>query len=222
MAKAIYSEGRTKAGSDASAMTLYADGRIYAAHYNSQKHTVRYFTNDKSCSTVLHPTIQVFTKHYPNVKVEFISSNNSVLKYNGGNGLGCSSPTSRTVQTYAIASDNPAQAAAREVASKIWTQSIANSLDMNNDVGVVISNTVKSILACSANFNLVPKPPCVGDIIPGTSYFIKPGLDYLKDYFYEIIPYLAGLSGAQPVYKACINVAAANNRSALEMASLGI
>ena len=36
MAKAIYSEGRTKAGSDASAMTLYADGRIYAAHYNSQ------------------------------------------------------------------------------------------------------------------------------------------------------------------------------------------
>ncbi len=47
MAKAIYSEGRTKASSDASAMTLYADGRIYAAHYNSQKHTVRYFTNDK-------------------------------------------------------------------------------------------------------------------------------------------------------------------------------
>ncbi len=46
--------------------------------------------------------------------------------------------------------------------------------------------------------------------------------DYLKDYFYEIIPYLAGLSGAQPVYKTCITVAAANNRSALEMASLGI
>ena len=222
MAKAIYSEGRTKAGSDASAMTLYADGRIYAAHYNSQKHTVRYFTNDKSCSTVLHPTIQVFIKHYPNVKVEFVNSNNSVLRYNDGNGLGCSSPTSRTVQTYPIAPDNPAQAAAREVASKIWTQSIANSLDMNNDVGVVISNTVKSILACSANFNLGPKPLGVGDIIPGTSYFIKPGLDYLKDYFYEIIPYLAGLSGAQPVYKACINVAAANNRSALEMASLGI
>ncbi|MEI2513172.1 hypothetical protein [Acinetobacter soli] len=88
-------------------------------------------------------------------------------------------------------------------------------------MGVVISNTVKSILTCSANFNLVPKPPGVGDIIPGTSYFIKPGLDYLKDYFYEIIPYLAGLSGAQPAYKACINVAA-NNRSALDMASLGI
>ncbi len=221
-AKAIYSEGRTKVGNDASAMTLYADGRIYAAHYNSQKNTVRYFTNDKSCSTVLHPTIQVFIKHYPNAKVEFANSNNSVLKYNGGNGFGCSSSTSRSTQVYAVASDNPTQAAAREVASNIWTQSIADSLDMNEEVGIVISNTVKSILTCSANFNLVPKPPGVGDPIPGTKYFIQPGLKYLKDYFSEIIPYLAGLSGDQPVYRACINTAAANNRTALELASLGI
>jgi len=89
-AKAIYYEGRKKSSGAASAAALYADGRIYAAYYIPKNHAVRYFTNDQACSAVLHPTIQVFIKHYPDAEIEYAASNSSILKYNEGKGSACS------------------------------------------------------------------------------------------------------------------------------------
>lgn len=89
-AKAIYYEGRKKNSDAASSAALYANGRIYAAYYIPKNNAVRYFTNDQACSAVLHPAIQVFLKHYPDAKIEYASSNSSMLKYNEGKGSACS------------------------------------------------------------------------------------------------------------------------------------
>lgn len=83
-AKAIFIEGRKQNSKDMSAMTLYADGRIYASYYHTQTNILRYFTNDKSCVRHLHLTMQVFKKHFPTASVDYMTSNNHpTLKYRG-------------------------------------------------------------------------------------------------------------------------------------------
>ncbi|MEB5477603.1 hypothetical protein [Acinetobacter pollinis] len=217
-AKAVYIEGKKTLNNDASAATIYDDGRMYLAYYDSHKNVIRYFTNDKSCSKVAHPSIQVFMNHYPNAKIQFTKKTG--FKYLGTS-QNCNIQDMRFSQKKIVASDTPAQAATRSIAEKIWNPSIANSLDINDEVGVVISKAVKSITTCSANFNLVPKPHTMGDLITGKSYFISPGIDYIRDYFKEIMPYILGLK-EQPTYQACINATALNYRTELELASLGI
>lgn len=218
-AKAVYIEGTKSKSKDASAATIYDDGRIYVASYDVKNNTVSYFTNDKSCSTTIHPAIKVFVSHYPSAKVKIVKKTG--FKYIGTS-QSCTVKSMVYSQSKIVASDTPKQAATRAVAEKIWNASIADSLDVNEEVGVVVSKAVNAISTCSYNFNLVPKPPTWNDgFFVGRTYFIKPGLDYIEDYLKEIIPYLAGVKQA-PTYQSCIVVTSANYRSELELASLGI
>ena len=62
--------------------------------------TLRYFTNDASCSTELHPTIKVFAKQFNNPKVLYINSNkNSALKFNLNQKTNCGSYATPSIQS---------------------------------------------------------------------------------------------------------------------------
>ena len=214
-ANALYYEGRTRNSIAYSAATIYEDGRIFAATFDKNTNTLRYFTNDASCSTELHPTIKVFAKQFNNPKVLYINSNkNSALTFNLNQKTNCGSYATPSIQSKiqvqaATASD---QEAAQTIATNIWGASIANSWDYNAEVGVVLSQAVEAINTCSANFSLVPKPP---------GYGAAPGLSYIGKYFANILAYITGVKQS-PTYKACIVTVAANYRTAMEMASLGI
>lgn len=87
---ALYYEGRTKNSMAYSAATIYADGRIFAAIFDKDTNILKYFTNDASCSTVLHPTIQIFIQQFYNPKIFYVNSNNySVLNFNLNKATDC-------------------------------------------------------------------------------------------------------------------------------------
>ena len=58
--EALYYEGRSASSLDASLAIFFKDGRLFAAIYFSETKTLKYFSNDVSCSEQLHPAIQVF------------------------------------------------------------------------------------------------------------------------------------------------------------------
>lgn len=214
-ANALYYEGRTRDSTAYSAATIYEDGRVFAATFDKKTNTLRYFTNDASCSTELHPTIKVFSKQFNSPKVLYINSNkNSALKFNLNQKTNCGSYAPQFLQSkiQVQAATVNDQQSARTIATNIWGASIANSWDYNADVGVVLSQAVSAINTCSANFSLVPKPP---------GYGAAPGLSYIGQYFAKILAYITGVKQS-PTYKACIVTVAANYRTAMEMASLGI
>lgn len=217
-ANALYYEGRTRDSTAYSAATIYEDGRIFAATFDKNNNTLKYFTNDASCSKSLHPTIQVFLKQFNNPKIIYANANkNSILKFNVNQKTDCSSyvvaPSFKSgTQTQARVASVSDQEAAKTIATNIWGASVANSWDYNAEVGVVLSQAVQAISTCSANFSLVPKPP---------GYGAAPGLSYIGKYFTNIIAYITGVK-QQPTYKTCIVTVAASYRSAMEMASLGI
>lgn len=214
-ANAFYYEGRKNDSTAYSAATIYEDGRIFAATFDKKTNTLKYFTNDASCSTVLHPTIRAFSKQFNSPKTIYSSSNNNTaLKFNLNQKTNCNSYNSSPIKTRAqvqtaAVSD---QEAALTIATNIWGASIANSWDYNSEVGVVLSQAVDAINTCSANFSLVPKPP---------GYGAAPGLAYIGTYFSKILAYITGVK-AQPTYRTCIVTVAANYRTPMELASLGI
>ncbi|EPX55739.1 hypothetical protein D187_008300 [Cystobacter fuscus DSM 2262] len=81
---------------------------------------------------------------------------------------------------------------------------------MNAEVGDILGTVTYEIMECSAAFSLVPKP--VG-WVPGWSYVAKS--------VQSIVAYVTGVSKDRQ-YKACVNSAALNWRSAIELASAGI
>lgn len=97
----------------------------------------------------------------------------------------------------------------------IWNQSIADSLDYNDEVAEVVLKAVKAISECSESIKKL--------LIDATSevaalYLTIPWLLELgRDIAAELVT-----SKVVGSHRACINTAAANWRSPLEMASLGI
>ncbi|MER5669241.1 hypothetical protein [Streptomyces mirabilis] len=98
----------------------------------------------------------------------------------------------------------------REVAASIWNADLAAGWNMNPDVADVLSQATGEILRCSEAFALVPRPP---GFLPGIGYLLSYWKN-LKDYFLVVKD--------NRTYRACVVTAAANYRSAIEMASMGI
>ncbi|SMF74044.1 hypothetical protein [Streptomyces sp. Amel2xC10] len=102
------------------------------------------------------------------------------------------------------------QAQLREVAAAIWNPELAAGWNMNTDVAAVLSDATGEILRCSQAFALVPKPP---GFVPGIGYLVSYA-QQLKNYFLAVRD--------NRTYRACVVTAAANYRSAVELASMGI
>lgn len=98
----------------------------------------------------------------------------------------------------------------REIAGAIWTPELAAGWNMNNDVAAVLSDATGQILRCSEAFALVPKPP---GFLPGIVYLLSYSVQ-LKNYFLAVRD--------NRTYRACVVTAAANYRTAVELASMGI
>lgn len=98
----------------------------------------------------------------------------------------------------------------REVAGAIWSPQLAAGWNMNAAVADVLSTATGEILRCSEAFSLVPRPP---GFVPGIGYLVNYWKN-LRDYFLVVKD--------NRTYRACVVTAAANYRSAIEMASLGI
>jgi len=214
-ANALYYEGRNKEATAYSAATIYEDGRIFAATFDQENNILKYFTNDASCTTDLHPTIKAFSKQFITPKIVYANSNNnSILRFNINQKSNCSSYITPSTQLQSKIKSRAFgnQEAARNVATDIWNASIANSWDYNEEIGVVLSQAINAIKTCSANFNLVPKPPGYGS---------APGLKYIGKYFTNILAYITGVK-TQPIYRTCIVTVAASYRTAMQLASLGI
>lgn len=215
-ANALYYEGRNKESTAYSAATIYEDGRIFAATFDKKNNILKYFTNDASCTTDLHPTIKAFSKQFITPKIVYVNSKKSpIIKFNIHQKSNCShyimlfTKPQRRLQTRDAFSN---QEAAKKIASDIWGASIANSWDYEAQVGVVLSQAINAIKTCSANFNLVPKPP---------NYGSNPGLVYIRKHFTSILAYITAVK-EQPTYKIHIDTVAVNYRSAMQIASLEI
>jgi len=98
----------------------------------------------------------------------------------------------------------------REVAAAVWNADLAAGWNMNPEVADVLSTATGEILRCSEAFALVPRP---AGFVPGVGYLLSYWKN-LKDYFLAVKD--------NRTYRACVVTAAANHRSAIEMASLGI
>ena len=62
---------------------MFKDGRLFAAIYFSNTKTLKYFSNDASCSEQLHPAIQVFAQQREIQGIEYATARaNTALKYN--------------------------------------------------------------------------------------------------------------------------------------------
>ncbi|MGW0828659.1 hypothetical protein [Streptomyces sp. NPDC002845] len=120
--------------------------------------------------------------------------------------------TAESINTLAIQSDPTPeeQARLREVAAAIWTPELAAGWNMNTDVAAVLSDATGQILRCSEAFALVPKPPG-----------FVPGLGYLVSYWQQLKNYFLAVKDNR-TYRACVVSAAANYRTAIELASMGI
>ncbi|MCF1648724.1 MULTISPECIES: hypothetical protein [Streptomyces] len=98
----------------------------------------------------------------------------------------------------------------REVAGAIWSPTLAAGWNMNADVADILSTATGEILRCSEAFALVPRPP---GFVPGLGYLVSYGKN-LREYFLAV--------KNNRTYRACVVTAAANYRSPIEIASLGV
>ncbi|MEU3949652.1 hypothetical protein [Streptomyces sp. NPDC029526] len=98
----------------------------------------------------------------------------------------------------------------REIAGAIWSPQLAAGWNMNSEVEAVLSTATGEILKCSEAFALVPRPP---------AFF--PGPSYLRQYWKQIRDYFLVVKDNR-TYRVCVVATAANYRSAIEMASMGI
>jgi len=88
--EALYYEGRSASSLDASSAIIFKDGRLFAAIYFSNTKTLKYFSNDASCSEQLHPAIQVFAQQREIQGIEYATARaNTALKYNFGPASKC-------------------------------------------------------------------------------------------------------------------------------------
>jgi hypothetical protein len=125
---------------------------------------------------------------------------------------GPSSPSAHSaVAAGALSDPTPEeQERLREVAGAIWTPELAAGWNMNTDVANVLSTATGEILRCSEAFALVPRPPG-----------FVPGVGYLLSYWQNIRDYFRAVRTSR-TYRACVVTAAANHRTPIELASMGI
>ena len=83
--EALYYEGRSASSLDASSAIIFEDGRLFAAIYSSTTKTLKYFSNNASCSEQFHPAIQIFAQQREIQSIEYVTARvGSALKYNLG------------------------------------------------------------------------------------------------------------------------------------------
>ncbi|MEQ1156801.1 hypothetical protein [Acinetobacter johnsonii] len=88
--EALYYEGRSGSSLDASSAIVFKDGRLFAAIYFAKTKTLKYFSNDASCSKQLHPAIQVFAQQREIQSIEYVTAKvESALKYHLGLAAQC-------------------------------------------------------------------------------------------------------------------------------------
>ncbi|ENV07243.1 MULTISPECIES: hypothetical protein [Acinetobacter] len=88
--EALYYEGRSGSSLDASSTIVFKDGRLFAAIYFANTKTLKYFSNDASCSEQLHPAIQVFVQQREIQSIEYVTARvESDLKYHFGLAAQC-------------------------------------------------------------------------------------------------------------------------------------
>lgn len=188
-----------------SVFIAYPDGRIYAAYIGEDKGVLRYYTNSNGYTNELPPALKVWYRILERpVNILYMSALQNPNPATSPQG-------DAPVGARFLALSPEEQDEMRSVAASIWGSSLANGWEMNEDVGDVLSQATDSIVTCSAAFSLVPKPP----------NFAPPGWLYIINNSVSIVTYVLGVSNSQP-YKICVTVAAANYRTAIEMASLGI
>ena len=178
-----------------SVFVIYPDGRIYAAYILPESSTVKYFTNASDHRHTLHPALRVWMRQFEQ-PMDVIYPK-----------LGPTVAADKLAMLLMSPSD---QNQLCTVVASIWSQSLADGWEMNEDVGNVASDATSSILNCSAAFSLVPKP--VGFL---------PGVGYLVSNASNVVLYITGVKGNRQ-YKICVDTAARSYRSAIELASLGI
>lgn len=188
-----------------SVFIAYPDGRIYAAYIGENSGILRYYTNAHDYTNELPPALKVWYRimeHPVNILYMSIVQNphSSMLQQ--------VEPFEESM-FYALSPED--QDEMRSVAASIWNSNLANGWEMNEDVGNVLSQATDAIMMCSAAFSMVPKPPSVTS--PGWFWIINNSL--------SIVTYVIGVSGNQ-TYKICVNTAALNYRTAIELASMGI
>lgn len=209
----IFYEARRDNLNAASAIVVDPQGYFYVAYKIPNSNSITYITNDGGCNKEVHDAIKVFANTFEgNNKIIFSNptkTNNTSHSCKGvyGNRLLKSQSFER-----AYSNESTAQQETRRSAESIWSTSITNNWNMNEELADVVGTTVNAIRTCSANFSLVPKPPAYGPI-PGLSYFAK--------YASQVIKYNSGLQ-ASTTYRTCVVSAARNFRTAAELASMGI
>ena len=88
--EALYYEGRSGTSLDASSAIVFKDGRLFAAIYFAKIKTLKYFSNDASCSEQLHPAIQVFAQQREIQSIKYVTARvESALKYHLGLAAQC-------------------------------------------------------------------------------------------------------------------------------------
>ena len=88
--EALYYEGRSGSSLDASSAIVFKDGRLFATIYFAKTKTLKYFSNDASCSKQLHPAIQVFAQQREIQNIEYVTARvESALKYHLGLAAQC-------------------------------------------------------------------------------------------------------------------------------------
>jgi hypothetical protein len=179
----------------AAAFVHYADGRTFAAYFDEDRGEIIYVGDGP-----VHPALQIWARRF-------------------GPALHVTPPASSSTSVPRAASNSASRTAAptpedqvelRKVAASVWGTGLASGWDMNAAVGDILGTVTNEIMECSAAFSLVPKP--VG-WVPGWSYVAKSAL--------SIVAYVTGVSKDRR-YQTCVNGAAANWRSAIEIASAGL
>ncbi|MEE1751545.1 hypothetical protein [Streptomyces sp. SP18CS02] len=136
-----------------------------------------------------------------------------ILAVTAASGTAQANETASAVRATAVAQSDPTpeeQERLREVAGSIWTPQLAAGWNMNAEVEAILSTATGEILECSKAFALVPRPP---------AFFPGPG--YLRQYWKQVKEYFLVVKENR-TYRACVVTAAANYRSPIEMASMGI
>jgi len=109
----------------------------------------------------------------------------------------------------------------RNICAAVWSKSLANGWDMNEDVAKVVNKAVGEILVCSRRLGIIETVARAQEIVTGFLSSFIGGFLYLVRHAPELLIYIDSMHAHLP-HQACVNVAAASYRTAVEMASQGI
>lgn len=104
----------------------------------------------------------------------------------------------------------------KKLVASIWNQNIADSLDYNEEVEEVVRQAVEALGNCNQSINYF----FLGIAGAASGAYVVYGQVWLRDFALDLAR--AIMDNKSTGWVACVNTVAANYRSALEMASLGI